>query len=153
VRLFLSSVRVVAPELITAATLCVDTNGAGFTDITASAASFIAQSEAGTGAMLMFVQHTSASLVIQENADPAVQSDLAAALDRIAPENAGWAHDVEGPDDMPAHVKAMLTGVSLHVPVIDGRLALGRWQGIYLVEHRRKRHAREVVMQFMGARR
>jgi secondary thiamine-phosphate synthase enzyme len=149
----LSSVRSVAPELITAATLCVDTNGAGFTDITPQAGSFVAQSAAGAGVMLMFVRHTSASLVIQENADRAVQSDLAAALERIAPENAGWAHDVAGPDDMPAHVKTMLTGVSLHIPVLGGRLMLGRWQGIYLVEHRRERQRREVVMQFIGARR
>ena len=103
--------------------------------------------------MLVFLRHTSASLTIQENADPDVQTDLVSALDRLAPEDAPWVHDVEGPDDMPAHVKAMLTGVSLNVPVLQGRLALGTWQGIYLVEHRRRPHSREVVFQFIGSRR
>jgi len=82
-----------------------------------------------------------------------VQTDLIGALDRLVPESAPWVHDVEGPDDMPAHVKAMLTGVSLHVPVIAGRLALGTWQGIYLVEHRRRPHSRDVVLQFIGGSR
>ena len=81
-----------------------------------------------------------------------MQTDLTAALDRLAPEDAPWIHDVEGPDDMPAHVKAMLNGVSLHVPVIGGKLALGTWQGIYLVEHRRRPHSREVIFQFVGSR-
>jgi secondary thiamine-phosphate synthase enzyme len=101
----------------------------------------------------LFIRHTSASLVIQENADPDVRTDLAAALDRLAPTNAGWVHDVEGPDDMPAHVKTMLTGVSLHVPVIDGMLALGTWQGIYLAEHRAQPHRREIVLQVVGSKR
>ena len=82
-----------------------------------------------------------------------MQTDLIGALDRLVPESAPWVHDVEGPDDMPAHVKAMLTGVSLHVPVIAGRLALGTWQGIYLVEHRRRPHSRDVVLQFIGGSR
>ncbi len=82
-----------------------------------------------------------------------MQADLTSALDRLAPESAPWIHDVEGPDDMPAHVKAMLTGVSLHVPVVNGKLALGTWQGIYLVEHRRKPHGRDVTLQFIGSRR
>jgi secondary thiamine-phosphate synthase enzyme len=90
--------------------------------------------------------------VIQENADPDVRADLTTALRRLAPEDAGWVHEVEGPDDMPAHVKAMLTGVSLHVPVIGGALALGTWQGIYLVEHRARAHERKVVLQFVGSR-
>jgi len=81
-----------------------------------------------------------------------VQTDLISALDRLAPEDAPWIHDVEGPDDMPAHVKAMLSGVSLHVPVIRSELALGTWQGIYLLEHRRRPHSREVVLQFIGSR-
>ena len=101
----------------------------------------------------MFMGHTSASLVVQENADPNVRSDLAIALDRLAPADAPWVHDVEGPDDMPAHVKTMLTGVSLHVPVIAGTLALGTWQGIYIAEHRARPHRREVVLQFIGSRR
>jgi secondary thiamine-phosphate synthase enzyme len=149
----LSAVSEHAPQLIATATLRVDTGGAGFTDITGHAVRFIGEAAAGEGTLLLYLRHTSASLTIQENADPDVQSDLAAALDRLAPEDAPWIHDVEGPDDMPAHVKAMLTGVSLHVPVIGARLALGTWQGIYLVEHRRKPQIREVILQFVGSRR
>lgn len=141
-----------SPQLIASATLRVDTPGAGFTDITSHAVNFIAQAGAGEGVLLAYLRHTSASLTIQENADPDVQSDLAAALDRVAPEDAPWIHDVEGPDDMPAHVKAMLNGVSLHVPVTGGALALGTWQAIYLVEHRRRPHSREVILQFVGSR-
>jgi secondary thiamine-phosphate synthase enzyme len=89
--------------------------------------------------------------VIQENADPDVRTDLVTALDRLAPADAGWVHQVEGPDDMPAHVKAMLDGVTLHVPVSAGKLALGTWQGIYVAEHRTRPHRREVVLQFLGA--
>ena len=148
----MSTIVEAAPQLIATATLRVDTPGVGFTDITENAASFINQVGAADGALLVYLRHTSASLTIQENADPDVQSDLTAALDRLAPENASWIHDVEGPDDMPAHVKAMLNGVSLHVPVIGAKLALGTWQGIYLVEHRRRPHSREVVFQFVGSR-
>jgi secondary thiamine-phosphate synthase enzyme len=140
------------PELIAVATLRVDTGGAGFSDITGFATDFIAESGAGEGMLLLYLRHTSASLTIQENADPDVQKDLMTALDRLAPEDAPWVHDIEGPDDMPAHVKAMLNGVSLHVPVIGAKLALGTWQGIYLVEHRRRPHSREVVLQFIGSR-
>ena len=142
----------VAPQLIASATLRIETAGPGFTDITDNVAKFIHQIGAGDGAVLIFLRHTSASLTIQENADPDVQSDLISALDRLAPENAAWIHDVEGPDDMPAHVKAMLNGVSLHVPVVGSNLALGTWQGIYLVEHRRNPHSREVIFQFIGSR-
>jgi secondary thiamine-phosphate synthase enzyme len=149
----LSAISEAAPQLIATATLRVDTPGIGFTDITGQAANFIAQCGAGEGALLVYLRHTSASLTIQENADPDVQSDLAAALDRLAPEDAPWIHDIEGPDDMPAHVKAMLNGVSLHVPVTGGKLTLGTWQGIYLVEHRRRPHSREVTFQFVGSRR
>ncbi|MGH6666152.1 MAG: secondary thiamine-phosphate synthase enzyme YjbQ [Pseudolabrys sp.] len=148
----LSAITQISPQLIAAATLRIDTPGAGFTDITSHAASFIAQIGAGEGVLLLFLRHTSASLTIQENADPDVQTDLISALDRLAPEDAPWIHDVEGPDDMPAHVKALLTGVSLHVPVAAGALTLGAWQGIYLVEHRRAPHSREIVLQFMGSR-
>ena len=91
--------------------------------------------------------------MIQENADPDVQTDLTTALDRLAPADAGWVHDTEGPDDMPAHVKSMVNGVSLHVPVVDGKLALGTWQGLYLAEHRARPHRREIVLQFIGSRR
>ncbi len=148
----MSAIVEVAPQLIATATLRVETPGAGFTDITENAASFIRQVGAGDGALLVYLRHTSASLTIQENADADVQSDLTAALDRLAPENAPWIHDVEGPDDMPAHVKAMLNGVSLHVPVSGTKLALGTWQGIYLVEHRRRPHSRDVIFQFVGSR-
>jgi secondary thiamine-phosphate synthase enzyme len=149
----LSKVHLHAVERIVRATLTVDTAGAGFSDITADAKAFLKQAEAGDGVLLLFLRHTSASLTIQENADPDVQRDLATALRRLAPEDAGWVHDTEGPDDMPAHVKAMLTGVSLHVPVAGGAFALGTWQGIYLIEHRARAHRREVVLQFVGTRR
>jgi secondary thiamine-phosphate synthase enzyme len=147
----LSAITEINPQSIAIATLRLDTPGTGFTDITSHAANFIAQHGAAEGVLLLFLRHTSASLTIQENADPDVQADLLSALDRLAPENAPWIHDVEGPDDMPAHVKTMLTGVSLHVPVIGGALALGTWQGIYLIEHRRAPHSREIVLQFVGS--
>lgn len=149
----LSNLTAFAPELIVSATLRVDTPGAGFTEITREAADFVARAQAGDGLLLAFLRHTSASLTIQENADPDVQRDLVTALDRLAPEDVPWVHDVEGPDDMPAHVKAMLNGVSLHIPVREGRLALGTWQGLYLVEHRRRPHSREVLFQFIGSKR
>jgi secondary thiamine-phosphate synthase enzyme len=149
----LSPIVSVAPEIVATATLTVETRGAGFSDITRDVAKFITQAGAKEGSLSIFVRHTSASLVIQENADPDVHTDLATALDRLAPVDAGWVHDVEGTDDMPAHVKAMLTGVSLQVPVIDGGIALGTWQGIYLAEHRARPHRREIVLQFVGSRR
>jgi secondary thiamine-phosphate synthase enzyme len=148
----LSAIVQATPDLIASATLCVETSGAGLTEITGSAKHFVNQIGAGDGVLLVYLRHTSASLCIQENADPDVQTDLVAALDRLAPEDAPWIHDVEGPDDMPAHVKAMLNGVSLHVPVAAGALVLGTWQGLYLVEHRRRPHSREVLLQFIGSR-
>jgi secondary thiamine-phosphate synthase enzyme len=138
--------------IVSTATLTVSTGGPGFTEITADAVRFIATAGAREGVLLLYLRHTSASLVIQENADPDVCADLATALDRLAPAGQGWLHDSEGPDDMPSHVKAMLTGVSLHVPVRDGALLLGHWQGIYLAEHRTPRRRREVVLQFIGTR-
>ncbi len=120
-------------------------------DLTSEAAKFIAEANARDGALTLFIRHTSASLTIQENADPSVLVDLGTALSRLAPENAGWTHDTEGPDDMPAHVKTMLTGASLQVPVLNGKLALGTWQAIYLIEHRSRPHRREVVLQFVGS--
>jgi secondary thiamine-phosphate synthase enzyme len=149
----LSEISQAVPQLIASATLRVETQGVGFTDITGGATRFIAQAGAGDGILLVYLRHTSASLAIQENADPDVQADLTAALARLAPQDAPWVHGSEGPDDMPAHVKAMLTGVSLHVPVGAGRLALGTWQGLYLIEHRRAPHSREVIFQFVGSRR
>ncbi|PIT06191.1 secondary thiamine-phosphate synthase enzyme [Bradyrhizobium nitroreducens] len=149
-----------APSSVQATTiasslLTVQTPGCGFIDLTSEAAKFVAEVRARDGALTLFIRHTSASLTIQENADPSVLVDLTAALARFAPddEDAGWTHDTEGPDDMPAHVKTMLTGTSLHVPVLDGKLALGTWQAIYLIEHRNRPHRREVVLQFVGASR
>ncbi len=149
----LSAITEAVPDLIATATLRVETPGAGLTEITPDAADFVAGCDAGEGVLLVYLRHTSASLTIQENADPDVQTDLMTALGRLAPEDAPWVHDSEGPDDMPAHVKAMLTGVSLHVPVSRGQLALGTWQGLYLVEHRSRPHSREVMLQFIGSRR
>ena len=103
------------------------------------------------GAVTLFIRHTSASLTIQENADPTVLEDLSTVLTRLAPENGGWRHDTEGPDDMPAHIKTMLTSTSLQIPVLDGELALGTWQAIYLIEHRARPHRREIVLQFIGS--
>jgi len=137
-------------ETIARAALAVPTSGEGFFEITREVARFLEKVEARDGVVLLYLRHTSASLVIQENADPDVQTDLVTALDRIAPADAGWVHDVEGPDDMPAHVKAMVNGVSLHVPVAGGKMGLGTWQGIYVAEHRVRPHRREVVLQFLG---
>jgi secondary thiamine-phosphate synthase enzyme len=148
----LSAIRSIAPDLLASAELVVETPGEGFSDITMEAARFVKDSGAGEGALLLYLRHTSASLVIQENADPDVQTDLLTALRGLAPTDGPWVHTVEGPDDMPAHVKAMLAGVSLHVPVRGGRLGLGTWQGIYLVEHRARPHRREVILQFVGTR-
>lgn len=148
----LSTITTGVPDLIAQAALRVDTAGAGLIEITREAADFLQQCGAGEGALHVFLRHTSASLCLQENADPDVRRDLMTALRRLAPENAGWVHDTEGADDMPAHIKAMLTGVSLHLPVAAGRPALGTWQGLYLIEHRRLPHAREVVFQFLGSR-
>jgi secondary thiamine-phosphate synthase enzyme len=148
----LDVVQSAAPEIVASGKLTVETAGEGLIEITREVARFLAKIEAGDGVLLAYVRHTSASLTIQENADPDVRTDLTTALRRLAPEDAGWVHDVEGPDDMPAHVKAMLTGVSLHVPVIGGKLALGTWQGIYLIEHRARPHAREAILQFVGSR-
>jgi secondary thiamine-phosphate synthase enzyme len=148
----LSAINSVAPELIATAELTVETPGEGFTAITPEVVRFVEQCGARDGALFAYLRHTSASLTIQENADPDVQADLVAALRRLAPEDAPWVHTVEGPDDMPAHVKGMLTGVSLHIPVRNGAPALGIWQGIYLVEHRNRPHRRTVILQFIGSK-
>ena len=148
-----SNVQVIAPQAVATATLAVDTPGEGFVEITREVAGFVADAGALDGAVFLFIRHTSASLTIQENADPDVRTDLVTALRRLAPESGPWVHDTEGPDDMPAHVKSVLTGISLHVPVIGGALALGTWQGIYVAEHRARPHRREVVLQFVGSRR
>jgi len=148
----LSAIRNVAPQLLTSAELVLETPGEGFIDITRESARFVEQSGAGDGVLLLYLRHTSASLVIQENADPDVQVDLITALHQLAPADGPWVHTAEGPDDMPGHVKAMLAGVSLHVPVRGGALTLGTWQGIYLVEHRARPHRREVMLQFIGSK-
>ncbi len=148
----LSAIESLTPNLVATAQLTVETGGEGFTDITRDVVQFVERSGARDGALFVYLRHTSASLTIQENADPDVQADLITALHRLAPEDAPWVHAVEGPDDMPAHVKAMLTGVSLHIPVRQGALVLGTWQGIYLIEHRRAPHRREIVLQFVGTR-
>jgi secondary thiamine-phosphate synthase enzyme len=148
----LSPAKATAVEVVVTATLTVETHREGFSEITADLADFLAEIGADDGALLLYLHHTSASLVIQENADPDVRTDLTTALRRLAPADAGWVHDTEGADDMPAHVKAMLTGVSLHVPVTGGKLGLGTWQGVYLAEHRARPHRREVTLQFIGGR-
>lgn len=147
----LSAIRSTKADSIATARLSVETSGEGFFEITAEVTRFLKQIGARDGAVLIYLQHTSASLVVQENADPDVRTDLVTALRRLAPADAGWVHDVEGPDDMPAHVKSMLNGVSLQIPVRDGDLALGTWQGIYVAEHRTTPHRREVILQFCGS--
>ena len=148
----LSAISSVTPKVVATAELVVETPGEEFVEITREVARFVEQCGGRDGALFAYLRHTSASLTIQENADPDVQADLVTALRRLAPDEAGWVHTVEGPDDMPAHVKGMLTGVSLHIPVRGSRLELGTWQGIYLVEHRRRPHLRELILQFIGSR-
>jgi len=140
----------VSATTLVSSLLTVQTSRRGFTDLTAEIAKFVTDARAKEGAVTLFIRHTSASLTIQENADPSVLEDLTTALDRLAPEDAGWRHDTEGPDDMPAHVKTMLTATSLHIPVLRGELALGTWQAVYLIEHRSRPHRREIVLQFSG---
>lgn len=132
------------------ARLLVATPGEGFTDITDEAVAFLADIAAGAGVLTVFCRHTSASLTIQENADPDVRTDLLSALDSLAPRDFGWIHDTEGPDDMPAHVRTLLSDTSLSIPVSQGRMALGTWQGLYLIEHRNRPQRREVVLAFTG---
>jgi len=144
-----------APSTVGAASivsslLTVQTSGPGFVDLTAEIVKFAEDAGAREGTVTLFVRHTSASLSIQENADPTVLDDLMTALDRLAPKHAGWRHDAEGPDDMPAHIKTLLTATSLQIPVLRGQLALGTWQAIYLIEHRMRPHRREIVLQFIG---
>jgi len=146
-----------APSSVQATTvvsslLTVQTSGCGFIDLTAEAARFIADVHARDGALTLFIRHTSASLTIQENADPSVLVDLTTVLARLAPddEDAGWTHDTEGPDDMPAHVKASLLGSSVSIPIANGTLLLGTWQGIYLCEHRNRASGRSIVLTLHG---
>ncbi len=119
-------------------------------DITRAISGWLLDQQVGAGLLTLHIRHTSASLTIQENADPDVQADLLDAFDRLAPDHHAYRHDCEGPDDMPAHIKAALTDVNLSIPVRDGRLTLGTWQGIYLVEHRTRPHSRTIDLAYIG---
>jgi secondary thiamine-phosphate synthase enzyme len=130
--------------------LTIDTDGQGLVDITKPVSHWVAAQRIGAGLLTIWCRHTSASLLVQENADPDVRADLEAFFHRLVPENAGYRHQDEGPDDMPAHIKAALTQTQLSIPVDDGRPALGTWQGIYLFEHRSAPHRRELVLHLIG---
>jgi secondary thiamine-phosphate synthase enzyme len=131
--------------------LGVRTQRQGLVEISDAVAGWVAAQGMAQGLLTLFCRHTSASLLIQENAAPAVRGDIERYFARIAPESCDYAHDDEGPDDMPAHLRTALTAVSLSIPVLDGRMALGTWQGIYLFEHRVRPHRREIVLHLMGA--
>jgi secondary thiamine-phosphate synthase enzyme len=132
-------------------TIEVATRGQGFYELTREAQRFVFMSGVETGLLTAFCRHTSASLMIQENADPDVRRDLLSFFRRLAPEGMEWVtHDTEGPDDMPAHIKAALTQTSLGIPISGGLPVLGTWQGLYLVEHRAMAHKREVALHLIG---
>ena len=132
-------------------TLRVRSPGRGLLEITREIRAWVAAQGLREGLLTVFCRHTSASLLIQENAAPEVRSDLEAFFEQIAPEDASrYAHDDEGPDDMPAHLRTALTQVQLSIPLIDAQLALGTWQGIYLFEHRRRAHEREIALHLIG---
>ena len=131
-------------------TFDVETSGPGMIELTRRIGGWVERSGIETGLLTVFCRHTSASLAINENAAQAVQRDILAWLDRMAPQTDPYDHDDEGPDDMPAHLKALLTGVSLSVPVADGRMMLGTWQGIFLIEHRAKAHQRQIALHISG---
>jgi len=131
--------------------LVVETSGPGFTEITEAVSRWVFGTGILQGLLTVFCRHTSASLVIQENADPSVRQDLLAAFDRLAPRGVGYAHASEGADDMPAHIRTMLTGTGLSIPVMEGQMVLGTWQGLYLVEHRDSPHRRDIVFHLIGA--
>ena len=129
----------------------IATRGKGLVEITGKVVAFVAGTGIATGLLTVFCRHTSCSLLIQENADPDVRTDLEAFFERIAPEDPGrYVHGLEGPDDMPAHLRTALTAVSLGIPVEGGRPVLGTWQGVYLFEHRRAPHRREVALHLIG---
>lgn len=130
--------------------LTIATRGKGLVEFTAETSRWVARQGISTGLLTIFCRHTSASLLIQENADPDVRRDIAEYFEDIVPESRKYVHDTEGPDDMPAHIRTSLTGVQLSVPVANGRLLLGTWQGIYLFEHRRAPHHRQVVLHLVG---
>ena len=129
----------------------VETQGQGLFEVTRPLRSFIANSRIETGLVTAYVRHTSCSLLIQENADPDVKTDMLGFFQRLVPEGMDWlVHTTEGPDDMPAHIKAALTQTSIGIPVSGGRPVLGTWQGLYLFEHRRRPHRRELVFHIIG---
>ncbi len=130
--------------------LRIETFGQSFYEITAALADFARQARMETGLLTVFCRHTSASLLITENADPDVLRDLETVFARLAPEGATYVHNAEGPDDMPAHIRAALTQTSLSIPLVGGALALGTWQGVFLFEHRRRPHAREIALHLIG---
>ena len=131
-------------------TLEIHTRGKSLVSITAPVVEWVAQQEIGTGLLTLWCRHTSASLTVQENADPAVRQDILDYFERLAPEHAGYVHEEEGPDDMPAHLRTMLTATQLTIPVANGRPVLGTWQGLYLFEHRAAAHRREIVLHLLG---
>jgi secondary thiamine-phosphate synthase enzyme len=130
--------------------LTVETKGKGFTEITRELSRWLDSVGADNGLLTVFICHTSASLLIQENADPNVRRDLLDILEALAPEGRPYAHEEEGSDDMPSHIKAMLTAVSLSIPVIGGSMVLGTWQGVYVIEHRVAPHRRIIALNFIG---
>ena len=131
-------------------TLAIETPGRGFVDVTDRVRRVVAAAQVTTGLCTVFCRHTSASLVIQENADPAVLRDLARWMERLAPESDAYEHDDEGPDDMPSHIRSAITRTSESIPITRGALALGTWQGLYVWEHRARRHTRELVVHVAG---
>lgn len=131
--------------------LIVDTEGPGLVDITDAVSRWVFGTGILHGLLTVFCRHTSASLLIQENADPDVRLDLMAAFDRLAPRDAAYIHSIEGPDDMPAHIRTVLSGVTLSIPVMEGQMALGTWQGLYLAEHRDSPHRRDIILHLIGA--
>ena len=135
----------------TSDTIEVKTRGRGLVDLTADVGAFVRRAAIAEGLLTLFIRHTSASLVVQENADPDVRGDLDRFLERLVPDgDALFRHRDEGPDDMPAHVRAVLTAVQLSIPIRDGRLVLGTWQAVYLWEHRRRPHVRQVAVHALG---
>ena len=130
--------------------LAFDTPGPALVEITREVADWVDRQGVSTGLLTAMIRHTSASLLVNENAAPAVRRDLLRWLDRLAPQGAQYEHDDEGPDDMPAHLKVALTQTSLSIPVIEGRPALGTWQGIFIAEHRARPHRREVALHLSG---
>jgi secondary thiamine-phosphate synthase enzyme len=131
-------------------TIAIETRGKGLIEITSEVKRWLAEQKIATGLLTVYCRHTSASLLIQENADPDVQKDFKNFFENIAPESRKYIHHTEGPDDMPAHIRAALTQTSLSIPVTKGALVLGIWQGIFLFEHRSSPHRREIVLHLMG---